>query len=321
MMDIDDGLRRHRQGGLDAGLGRGDRDGRAAAARSSPCFACPTSTYARELWPVHALPRRHRLAVSHGQPHRARRGPHGRPRCCWIPWPTAFKGRTICALGDAAAMPVQRHPEALLAMIRLSRAPHLQHLRPDATVTTDITRLNAWLRLDPRRQAGHRGRRQHGDACRRCKLGVYMSRTSAITRNCRLRPTAACALSTSKRCPSRMPACATPVTNGMIVRTRSDKAIKAQKVGDGVPAHQPPARLPDLRPGRRVPAPGSGGGLRRLGVPLPTSPSACRAAQGRSARWCLDGNEPLHSLHPLRALRPGDRRRDGTRHGRARRAL
>ena len=33
--------------------------------------------------------------------------------------------------------------------------------------------------------------------------------------------------------------------------------------GDGVPAHQSSARLPDLRSGRRVPAAGSGGGLRR----------------------------------------------------------
>jgi hypothetical protein len=33
--------------------------------------------------------------------------------------------------------------------------------------------------------------------------------------------------------------------------------------GDGVPAHQPPARLPDLRPGRRVRPAGPGDGLRR----------------------------------------------------------
>jgi NADH-quinone oxidoreductase subunit G len=32
-----------------------------------------------------------------------------------------------------------------------------------------------------------------------------------------------------EKAPKPMPACATPVTNGMIVRTKSDKAIKAQK--------------------------------------------------------------------------------------------
>jgi ferredoxin len=39
--------------------------------------------------------------------------------------------------------------------------------------------------------------------------------------------------------------------------------------GDGVPAHQPPARLPDLRPGRRMRPAGSGDGLRRRFLALP----------------------------------------------------
>jgi NADH-quinone oxidoreductase subunit G len=80
----------------------------------------------------------------------------------------------------------------------------------------------------------------------------------SIAANCRM-----CLVDVEKA-PKPMPACATPVTNGMKVRTKSDKAIKAQQVGDGVPAHQPPAGLPDLRPGRRVPAAGPGRGLRRL---------------------------------------------------------
>jgi NADH-quinone oxidoreductase subunit F len=44
MMDMHDGLRLHRQGGLDAGLRRGDRHGRDSAAWSRACCACPTST-------------------------------------------------------------------------------------------------------------------------------------------------------------------------------------------------------------------------------------------------------------------------------------
>src|SRR6218665_1221845 len=36
-----------------------------------------------------------------------------------------------------------------------------------------------------------------------------------------------------KKAPKPMPACATPVTQGMVVRTRSDKAIKAQRAGMG----------------------------------------------------------------------------------------
>ena len=51
-------------------------------------------------------------------------------------------------------------------------------------------------------------------------------------------------------------ACNTPVTNGMEVHTKSERVLAARARRDGVPAHQPPARLPDLRPGRRVQAAG-----------------------------------------------------------------
>ena len=45
--ELHDGLRLHRQGRLDAGLGRGDRDGRHALHGRSRCCACPTSTCTR----------------------------------------------------------------------------------------------------------------------------------------------------------------------------------------------------------------------------------------------------------------------------------
>jgi NADH-quinone oxidoreductase subunit G len=45
----------------------------------------------------------------------------------------------------------------------------------------------------------------------------------SIAANCRM-----CLVDVEKA-PKPMPACATPVTNGMVVRTRSDKAVKAQK--------------------------------------------------------------------------------------------
>ena len=72
----DDGLRLHRQGRLDARLGRRHRDGRHALHGREP--AAPVVLLpARILRPVHAVPRRHRLAVAHGRPHRAR------PRQAW----------------------------------------------------------------------------------------------------------------------------------------------------------------------------------------------------------------------------------------------
>ena len=54
--------------------------------------------------------------------------------------------------------------------------------------------------------------------------------------------------------------------------------------GDGVPAHQPPARLPDLRPGRRVRPAGPGDGLwRRHAAASPRTSAPSRTSI--SARW------------------------------------
>ncbi|PLC51667.1 NADH-quinone oxidoreductase subunit G [Pollutimonas subterranea] len=60
------------------------------------------------------------------------------------------------------------------------------------------------------------------------KLGVYVPhfcyhKKLSIAANCRM-----CLVDVEKA-PKALPACATPVTNGMIVHTRSDKAIAAQK--------------------------------------------------------------------------------------------
>jgi NADH-quinone oxidoreductase subunit G len=60
------------------------------------------------------------------------------------------------------------------------------------------------------------------------KLGTYIPhfcyhKKLSIAANCRM-----CLVDVEKA-PKPLPACATPVTNGMIVRTNSDKAVKAQK--------------------------------------------------------------------------------------------
>ena len=56
--------------------------------------------------------------------------------------------------------------------------------------------------------------------------------------------------------PKLQTACTTPVADGMIVNSHSDRAREGQDAGARVPADQPPARLPGLRQGRRVPAAG-----------------------------------------------------------------
>ena len=73
------GLRLDRQGRLDAGLRRGDRHGRHAL-HGALAAAALVLLLRGIVRPVHAVPRRHRLAVSHGRPHRARQGQARRSR-------------------------------------------------------------------------------------------------------------------------------------------------------------------------------------------------------------------------------------------------
>src|SRR3989304_3839165 len=101
-------------------------------------------------------------------------------------------------------------------------------------------------------------------------------------------------------------------------------AVRAGEAGaeqrDGVPADQSPAGLPDLRSGRRMPAAGHRSGLRQGTVALRRR-KARGAAQERRSAGLHGGDEPLHPLHALRALRPGDRRGHGAGHDGPRRAF
>jgi NADH-quinone oxidoreductase subunit F len=121
MMDMHDGLRRHRQGRLDAGLGRGDRDGRDPLHGQEPAApvlllqheSCGQCTPCREgtgwLW-------RMVDRIEHGK---------GRAEDLALLDSVAdnIKGRTICALGDAAAMPVR----GMLKHFRDEFVHHIEH--------------------------------------------------------------------------------------------------------------------------------------------------------------------------------------------------
>ena len=80
---------------------------------------------------------------------------------------------------------------------------------------------------------------------------------------------------------------------------------------DGIPADQPSARLPDLRSGWRMRPAGPGHGLWHFQEPL----SREQAGGGRqvSGPAGQDRDDPLHPVHPLRALhhRSGRHRGDG----------
>ena len=99
------------------------------------------------------------------------------------------------------------------------------------------------------------------------KLGIYVPhfcyhKKLSIAANCRM-----CLVQVEKA-PKPLPACATPAAEGMKVYTASPLAVQAQKSVMEFLLDQPSARLSDLRPGRRMPAPGPGGRLRALCVAL-----------------------------------------------------
>ena len=77
--------------------------------------------------------------------------------------------------------------------------------------------------------------------------------------------------------PKPQASCTQTVADGMVVRTQltSPVAEKAQRVQPGVPAAQPPAGLPDLRQGRRVPAAEPGDGQRVARAPGCATRSGC----------------------------------------------
>ena len=148
--------------------------------------------------------------------------------------------------------------------------------------------------------------------------GTYMPhfcyhKKLSIAANCRM------CLVDIEKAPKPMPACATPVTQGMVVRTKSDKALKAQQsVMEFLLINHPldcpicdqggECQLQDL-------AVGYGGAPARY-----AGRKARRLPQGRGPAHQHGRDEPLHPLHPLRALRPGSGRRDGAGHDPPRRA-
>ncbi len=99
-------------------------------------------------------------------------------------------------------------------------------------------------------------------------------------------------------------------------RAREDRPA----VGRRVPADQPPARLPRLRQGRRVPAAGHHVRLGQRHLPLHRAQAPLRQA-ARALAADRDRPRALHPLLPLRALLPGDLRGLPARAARARRAL
>ena len=88
--------------------------------------------------------------------------------------------------------------------------------------------------------------------------------------------------------PKLATSCTVPVAPGMVVRPRTRATTAARGAGrePRVPAAQPPARLPDLRPGRGVPAAGPGARLRaRRESRFTRGEARLPEARARCRRW------------------------------------
>ena len=152
-----------------------------------------------------------------------------------------IQGRTICALGDAAAMPTrafvkvfrdefQHHidhkcctREAGRLQLRAAHHAGGQHGRPPAR-----RRLTMPINLEIDGTAPSRSTTAPRSWTRRRKLGIFVPhfcyhKKLSIAANCRM-----CLVQVEKA-PKPLPACATPATEGMKVSVHSDAAINAQK--------------------------------------------------------------------------------------------
>ena len=120
--------------------------------------------------------------------------------------------------------------------------------------------------------------------------------------------------------PKLQTGCSTPVKDGMVVYTADRARQDGAALGGRVPADQPPARLPRVRQGRRVPAAGHHLRLGRRHLALHRAQAPLRQA-ARALAADRDRPRALHPLLPLRALLPGGRRGLPAGAARARRPL
>jgi ferredoxin len=140
-------------------------------------------------------------------------------------------GKTICALGDAASMPVQ----SFIKHFRDEFAYHIEHKK--CLVPVDVQRAGSGfftaslgyemieIEIDGKTLQVPDGSTIMEAAQ---QLGAYIPhfcyhKKLSIAANCRM-----CLVQVEKA-PKPLPACATPVTNGMKVFTHSELAVKAQK--------------------------------------------------------------------------------------------
>ena len=232
---------------------------------------------ARELRPVHAVPRRHGVDDEDPGAHRRRARARTEDLDTLLDIADNMTGKTICVLSDSCAAPVvSGHPE----VPRASSRRYITGPRDRSIAVVPGESLTALMADAQTGQPDDRGTAGH--ACRRARRSsrppsrpACWSRTTATTRRCRSPASAGCASSRSRRRPSWRPRAST--VGGRRAGGARPLARRRSKAREGrarAAAHQPPARLPDLRPGRRV---------RAAGLHVPGRPRRTRATASRSA--------------------------------------
>ncbi len=165
-----------------------------------------------------------------------------------------MEGQTICAFADAAAWPVQgllRHfRDDFEAHVRERKCPFPAELRAvDDAEASPSTASQYEVAGRAHHPAGARRPRPADERRRRPAL---LLAPEALDR----RLAAGSVRSRSRACRSSRSPATRRSQDGMEIHTAERAREEGARRRDGAAARQPPARLPDLRPGRRVQAAG-----------------------------------------------------------------
>ena len=220
-------------------------------------------------------------------------------------------GNCLCVLGDAMAMPIG----SMIAKFRDEFEAHIEAARRAVVGTGVGAEAIAHAARSPRRAPASRRRasggptRRHADATPEPNtitftidgLEVQAPENSMLVDAAKHgdveipvfcyepklgNPVGACrmCLVEIEGIPKLQTGCSTPVKDGMVVHTQTERVKTAQKRGRRVPADQPSTRLPRLRQGRRVPAAGHHLRLGRRASRASSSPSVTSSSRWSSRR-------------------------------------
>ena len=153
--------------------------------------------------------------------------------------------------------------------------------------------------------------------CRPRSRTASQSRITATTRRSASTVPAACASSRSRRCRSCRRRARRSAPRAWWSSTETPEVIEARAGVFEFLLREPPARLPGVRQGRRVPAPGFLVQLRSRREPdgVPAARVRRRRREGRR-RLRTDAHaepQPLHPVHAVRPVHERDRRRRADR--------